>query len=74
VCAAAAVMALVTWATHIGLLHAVPGGSFVLQAARLFVTISVSLAVLAAAAHVLRIAEFSEARDLIVGRLKRMAG
>ncbi len=74
VVAAAAIMGIVTWATHIGLLHAVPGGSFVLQASRLFVTIMLSLAALVAAAQVLRIPEFGEARDLIVGRLKRMAG
>ena len=74
VVAAAAVMGAVTWATHIGLLHAVPGGSFVLQASRLFVTIMLSLAALVAAAQVLRIPEFAEARDLIIGRLKRMAG
>ena len=40
---------------HIGLLHAVPGRSFVLQASRLFVTIMLSLAALVAAAQVLRI-------------------
>ena len=74
VVAAAAIMGIVTWATHIGLLHAVPGGSFVLQASRLFVTIMVSLAALVAAAQLLRIPEFGEARDLIIGRLKRMAG
>ncbi len=72
--AAAAIMGVVTWGTHIGLLHAVPGGAFVLQASRLVVTIGVSLVTLAAAAQVLRIPEFAEARDLIVGRLRRMAG
>ena len=51
--AAAAIMGAVTWATHIGLLHTVPGGAFVLQASRLFVTIMVSLATLVAAAQVL---------------------
>ena len=61
-------------ATHIGLLHAVPGGSFVLQASRLFVTIMLSLATLVAAAQLLRIPEFGEARDFIIGRFKRMAG
>ena len=72
--AAAAIMGAVTWGTQIGLLHAVPGGSFVLQASRLFVTIMVSLATLVAAAQLLRIPEFGEARDLVIGRLKRMAG
>ena len=74
VVAAAAFMGAVTWGTHIGLLHAVPGGSFVLQASRLFVTIMLSLATLMAAAQLLRIPEFGEARDLIVGRFRRMAG
>ncbi len=74
VIAATAIMGIVTWGTHIGLLHAVPGGSFVLQASRLLVTILLSLATLVAAAQVLRIQEFGEARDLIVGRIKRMAG
>jgi putative peptidoglycan lipid II flippase len=72
--AAAVIMGAVTWGTHIGLLHAVPGGAFVLQASRLFVTIMLSLATLVAAAQVLRIPEFGEARDLIIGRFKRMAG
>jgi putative peptidoglycan lipid II flippase len=72
--AAAAIMGAVTWGTHIGLLHAVPGGSFVLQASRLFVTIMLSLATLVAAAQILRIPEFGEARDLIIGRFKRMTG
>lgn len=71
---AAAVMGLVTWSTHIGLHHLMPGGSFVLQATRLFITISVSLATLVAAAQLLKVPEFGEARDLIIGRLRRMAG
>ena len=37
-------------------------------------TIVASLGTLAAVAQVLRIREFGEARDLIVGKLKRMAG
>lgn len=41
---------------------------------RLLVTITLSLAALAGTAQVLRIQEYTEARDLIVGRLKRMAG
>jgi hypothetical protein len=52
----------------------VPGGSFVLQASRLLITIMLSLATLVAAAQLLRIPEFGEARDLIIGRFKRMAG
>jgi hypothetical protein len=41
---------------------------------RLLVTIALSLAALAGGAQVLRIQEFGEARDLILGRLKRMVG
>lgn len=74
VIAAAAIMGAVTWGTHMGLLHAVPGGSFVLQASRLLVTIMLSIAALVAAAQILRIPEYGEARDLIIGRVKRMAG
>lgn len=74
VLAAAAVMGAITWGTHIGLHHLMPGGSFVLQATRLFITITLSLAALVAAAQLLRIPEFGEARDLIIGRLRRMAG
>jgi len=74
VIAAAAVMGAITWGTHIGLHHVMPGGSFVLQATRLFITITLSLATLVAAAQLLRIPEFGEARDLIIGRLRRMAG
>jgi putative peptidoglycan lipid II flippase len=74
VMAAAAIMGAVTWGLHHWLLQAMPGGSFVLQASRLFITITVSMAALVAAAQALRVPEFAEARDLIVGRLKRMAG
>ena len=74
VVAAAAIMGAVTWGLHHWLLRVLPGGSFVLQASRLLVTITASMAALVAAAQVLRIPEFTEARDLVVGRLKRMAG
>jgi putative peptidoglycan lipid II flippase len=74
VMAAAAVMGAVTWGTHIGLHHVMPGGSFVLQATRLLITITLSLATLVAGAQLLRIPEFAEARDLLIGRWRRMAG
>jgi putative peptidoglycan lipid II flippase len=72
VLAAAAVMAVVTWGTHVLLLGALPGTALVMQAARLFATIFVSLAALAAVAQVLRIPEFAAARDLVINRLRRM--
>jgi putative peptidoglycan lipid II flippase len=70
--AAAAVMAVVTWGMHVLLLGALPGATLVRQAARLFATIFVSLAALAAVAQVLRIPEYAGARDLVLNRLRRM--
>ncbi len=71
---ASAVMGAVTWGAHEVMLGILPGESLVLQMVRLLVTITLSLATLAAVAQVLRIQEFGEARDLILGRLKRMVG
>ena len=71
---ASAAMGAATWGMHTLMLELLPGPSLLLQIVRLLVTISVSMAVLAGAAQLLRIREFGEARDLIVGRLKRMAG
>jgi peptidoglycan biosynthesis protein MviN/MurJ (putative lipid II flippase) len=71
---ASAVMGAVTWSVHEVMIGMLPGASLVLQMVRLLVTITLSLATLAAVAQVLRIQEFGEARDLILGRLKRMVG
>jgi putative peptidoglycan lipid II flippase len=71
---ASAVMGAVTWGAHEVMLGILPGASLVLQMVRLLVTITLSLATLAVVAQVLRIQEFGEARDLILGRLKRMVG
>jgi putative peptidoglycan lipid II flippase len=71
---ASAVMGAVTWSAHEVMIGILPGASLVLQMARLLVTITLSLATLAAVAQVLRIQEFGEARDLVLGRLKRMVG
>jgi putative peptidoglycan lipid II flippase len=71
---AAATMAAVTWVTYAFLASRMPGPSLVLQMSRLLITIGVSLAALAGVAHVLKIPEFGEARDLIIGRFKRLAG
>ncbi len=49
-----------------------PGPAFVLQVVRLTISIGAALLTLAAAAQVLRIREFGEARDLVLGRFKRM--
>ncbi len=71
---ASAVMGAVTWGAHGAMLGVMPGESLAMQMARLLVTILASLAALVAAAQVLRIQEYGEARDLILGRLKRVVG
>lgn len=71
---ASSVMGAVTWGVHTALGGVMPGASLPAQMTRLLVTIGASLAALAGAAQLLRIQEFAEARDLVVGRLKRMAG
>jgi putative peptidoglycan lipid II flippase len=72
--AATAVMGAATWAADRLISTVMPGESLVMQSLRLLVTISTSLAALAAAAQLLRVAEFAEARDLIIGKLKRTLG
>ena len=72
--AATVVMGGVTSGTYRTMLEVLPGGALGIQIVRLLTTISISLATLTAAAHVLRIREFAEARDLVLGRFKRMAG
>lgn len=74
VAAASAVMGVASWLTLAAMTTALPGGALVLQMVRLLVTIMVSLATLAGVAQLLHISEFTEARDMIAGRLKRMAG
>jgi putative peptidoglycan lipid II flippase len=74
VVAASAVMGAVTWGVHTAMLGALPGPALTLQMIRLLVTIGVSMAALAGVAQLLHIQEFAEARDLILGRLKRMTG
>jgi hypothetical protein len=48
-----------------------PGAGFTVVTVRLFMTIAAALAVLAAAAHLLRIREYELARDMILTRLRR---
>jgi putative peptidoglycan lipid II flippase len=71
---AAAVMGAVTFGASVTLERAMPGDSFAAQTFRLVTTITVSIAALVAAAQVLRIREYAEARDLVLGRLRRMTG
>jgi putative peptidoglycan lipid II flippase len=74
VIAATAVMGAATWAAHQVIAGAMPGGSLTMQAIRLLITISIALATLAASAHLLRIPEFAEARQLVLGKLTRSRG
>ena len=71
---AAAVMGIATVVASATLGQLLPGNSFAMQALRLLITITVSIGALVAAAQLLRIREYGEARDLVMGRLRRMAG
>jgi putative peptidoglycan lipid II flippase len=73
VAVAAGVMALVAWGVFGALDNWLPGKMFMTQVVRLGVTIGAALLTLAIGAHVLRIPEYTEARDLIVGRFRRMS-
>ena len=70
--AAALAMAGAVWYTQAGLDRIIPGRSIPLQAVRVAGSIAVGLGVLAAAASLLRVREFHEARDLVLGRLRRL--
>ena len=72
--AAGGLMALAAWLTQRGAENVLPGGGLGPQAVRLSGAIAVSLAVLAAAAHLLRIREFEEVRDAVARRLRRQFG
>jgi putative peptidoglycan lipid II flippase len=72
--AAGIAMALAGWLTLGGVETLLPGTRFVPQALRLVLAIAASLAVLAAAAQWLRIREFEEVCDAVIGRLRRQFG
>ncbi len=55
-----------------GLDRTIPGRSIPLQALRVTGAITIGLGVLAAAASLLRVREFHEARDLVRGRLRKL--
>lgn len=74
VAVASAVMGAVTWAADATLLDVMPGSSLATQILRLLITISLSLVALAGVAQLLGIREFAAARDLVIGRLRRMNG
>lgn len=70
---ASLVMAATAWATDVWLVQLFPDTSILTQGLRVAGSILLALIVLALAATVLRIHEFEEARDMMVGRLRRMA-
>lgn len=69
---ASAAMAVVSVTVQAALEQLISGDAFAAQALRLALTIVVSIAALVAAAQLLRIREYAEARDLVIGRLRRM--
>jgi putative peptidoglycan lipid II flippase len=70
--AAALAMGAAAWYAQAVLHSIVPGGSIPIQAVRVTGAITIGLGVLAAAAALLRVREFHEARDLVLGRLRRL--
>jgi putative peptidoglycan lipid II flippase len=70
---AAAVMGAAAAGSYATLEDVMPGDSLPVQILRLLIAISISLLVLVASAQLLRIREYAEARDLVLGKLRRMA-
>ena len=69
---ASAVMAGAAWGANALLTQWLPGQALALQIIRLALSIGTALLTLALAAQALRIEEFGEARDLVLGRFRRM--
>ena len=74
VTAAAAVMAAAAWGVYQLLNSALPGMSTAMQLVRLGASIGAALMTLAGSCHLLRIPEYDEARDLVLGRLRKVMG
>ena len=74
VAVASILMAAATWVVAEALAGWLPGVGFAPQVTRLLLSIGAGLLTLAAAAHLLRIPEFGEARGLVWSRMKRMTG
>jgi putative peptidoglycan lipid II flippase len=72
VLAASAVMGIFTIGAHATLRDVMPGAGLATQILRLTTTITIALMVLVATAQILRIPEYAEARELVLGRLRRM--
>lgn len=71
---ASAVMGVVAFTSYNTMLDVMPGAAIATQIVRLLITITIALASLTVAAQLLRIQEFGEARDLVLGKFKRMVG
>ena len=69
---ASAVMGVAAWGAHELVTAWLPGQAFIRQLIRLTISIVAALLTLAFAAQWLRIQEFGEARDLVLGRFRRM--
>ncbi len=70
---ASAVMGVTTAASYWQLSALMPGAALTTQLLRLLTTIMIALMTLVAMAQILKIPEYGEARDLVLGRLKRMS-
>lgn len=70
---AAVAMAATAWYVEAWLRALLPGTAIAMQALRVLGTIAIALAVLSAAAWILRLHEFEEARALAVGRFRRLS-
>ena len=70
---AAVAMGVGAWYAELLLRNLFPGASVPRQAARLAATIVVALAILTAAAAALRLREFHDARDVMLGRFRRLS-
>ena len=73
VVAAAVAMGIGAWYAELLLRNLFPGASVPRQAARLAAAIVVALAILTAAAAALRLREFHDARDVVLGRFRRLS-
>ncbi len=73
IAAASAAMTAAAWGANTMLMVWLPGQALVPQVIRLVLSIGAAILTLALAAQVLRIPEFGEARDLVLGRLRRIA-
>ena len=69
---ATAAMAVAAWGANALLMMWLPGSTLVVQVIRLTLSIGAAVLTLTLAAQLLRIPEFGEARDLMLGRFRRM--